>query len=326
MKILITGGSGFIGTNTVDYYLSKGFEVLNVDWKPPKKKEHMKYWCDLDILKREDLIRIVKDFAPDYVIHLAARTDLYGSSLDEYAQNTKGVENMVSALKETPSIKRTIFTSTQLVCARRNPVDENDYETINYYGESKRIGEKILREDKEILFEYAIVRPTSIWGPWFEAPYCNFFHMVINRRFFHMSRNTATKTFGFVGNLIYQMETILLKTPYEQIKGKVFYLGDCPPVLITQWANEIANEVGVHIPTIPFFVFKLAALVGDFLKIFNIRFPMTSYRLTNMTTSFENDLDLTYSVAPNPPYSRMEGTKITLDWIKNNSSTFYENK
>lgn len=316
MKILITGGSGFIGTNTVDYYLSKGFDVLNIDWKPPHKKDHMKNWVELDILEKDKLIRTIKDFSPDYVIHLAARTDLNGKSLEEYAQNTVGVENMVAALMETPSVRRVIFTSTQLVCARRNPVDENDYETINFYGESKKIGEIYLRSHKEIPFEYAIVRPTSIWGPWFEAPYCNFFHMVMNRRYFHMSRNAATKTFGFVGNLIYQMETILLKTPYEQIRGRVFYLGDRPPVLITQWANEIADMVGVRIPTIPFFLFKLAALVGDILKKLGIGFPMTSYRLTNMTTSFENDLDSTFSVAPNPPYSRIEGTRITLDWIK----------
>ena len=317
MKILITGGSGFIGTNTVDYYLSKGLEVLNIDKKAPPKKEHLQYWSELDIMDKDKLEATIKGFSPDYVIHLAARTDLNGKSLDEYAQNTTGVENMVSALKETPSVKRVIFTSTQLVCARRNPVDENDFETINYYGESKKIGEIYLRSYKEIPFEYAIVRPTSIWGPWFEAPYCNFFHMVINGRYFHMSRNTATKTFGFVGNLIYQIDTILRETPYEQIRNRVFYLGDRPPVLITEWANEIAKEVGIRIPTIPFFIFKCAAVLGDFLKIFNIHFPMTSYRLINMTTSFENDLNSIFDVAPNPPYSRIEGTRITLDWIKN---------
>lgn len=316
MKILITGGSGFIGTNTVDHYLEKGFEVLNIDWHRPKKEEHLPYWCELDILDREGLLKKIREFAPDYVIHLAARTDLYGKSLEEYAQNTQGVKNMISALRETPSVKRIIFTSTQLVCARRNPKNETDYETINFYGESKKIGEQLLRSSEPLPFEYAIVRPTSIWGPWFEAPYCNFFHMVMGHRYFHMSRNSATKTFGFVGNLIYQMETILFNTPYDQVKGRVFYLGDRPASAITEWANEIAGELGIHIPTIPFFVFRMAAWFGDFLKIFGIRFPMTSYRLTNMTTSFENDLDSTFSVAPNPPYTRLEGTRITLDWIR----------
>ena len=320
MKILITGGSGFIGTNTVDHYIAKGFEVLNIDWKPPRKKEHQKYWCDLDILNGDKLTQTIKEFAPDYVIHLAARTDLNGKSLDDYAQNTKGVENMVRALRETPSVKRVIFTSTQLVCARRNPKDENDFETINFYGESKKLGELFLRSNKDLPFEYAIVRPTSIWGPWFEEPYCHFFYMVINGHYFHMGGKDANRTFGFVGNAIYQMETILLDAPYCQIEGRIFYLGDRPAVSIRQWANEIAAEVGIRIPTIPFFVFKTAALVGDFLKLFHIAFPMTSYRLTNMTTSFENDVESTYSVAPDPPYLRAQGTKITLDWIKSRTT------
>jgi len=44
MKLLITGGSGFIGTNYVDYALTKGCEVLNIDIKSPSKKEHDPYW------------------------------------------------------------------------------------------------------------------------------------------------------------------------------------------------------------------------------------------------------------------------------------------
>jgi dTDP-D-glucose 4,6-dehydratase len=38
MKLLITGGSGFIGTNYVDYTLGKWAEVINIDIKPPLKK------------------------------------------------------------------------------------------------------------------------------------------------------------------------------------------------------------------------------------------------------------------------------------------------
>ena len=37
-KILITGGSGFIGTNMVAYYVSKGIEICNIDITPPLSK------------------------------------------------------------------------------------------------------------------------------------------------------------------------------------------------------------------------------------------------------------------------------------------------
>ena len=49
MKILITGGSGFIGTNLVDYYRQKGWEVMNVDVREPKNKEARSCWTQCDI-------------------------------------------------------------------------------------------------------------------------------------------------------------------------------------------------------------------------------------------------------------------------------------
>lgn len=50
MRILVTGGSGFIGTNLVDYYLSKGEEVINFNIAPPKNAQHKPYWRKVDIL------------------------------------------------------------------------------------------------------------------------------------------------------------------------------------------------------------------------------------------------------------------------------------
>lgn len=49
-KILITGGSGFIGTNLIELLSkSKNYEILNVDFQPPKKENHKLYWKNLDI-------------------------------------------------------------------------------------------------------------------------------------------------------------------------------------------------------------------------------------------------------------------------------------
>ena len=289
---------------------------MNIDWKAPQNTEHNPYWRNVDILDAAALNKTIADFEPDYVVHLAARTDLDGKTLDDYAANTVGVKNMVNALQQVNTVKRVIFASTQLVCARRNPKDDCDYETINLYGESKKIGEEFLRGCNNLPFEYTIVRPTSIWGPWFGVPYSNFFRMVLARRYFNMGKKVATKTFGFVGNLIYQVETLLFASNWDNISKRVFYLGDQPATPINEWAEEIAGECGIRVITIPYFIFRMAAYAGDFLKLFGVHFPMTSYRLTNMTTSFENDLSAIYSVAPAPPFTRLQGTKITLDWIK----------
>jgi hypothetical protein len=57
--------------------------------------------------------------------------------------------------------------------------------------------------------------------------------------------------------------------------------------------------------------------LGDLLKSFGIAFPMTSFRLHNMTTDNVHDLSPIQEIAPNLPISRIEGTKRTLDWINN---------
>ena len=75
-------------------------------------------------------------------------------------------------------------------------------------------------------------------------------------------------------------------------KNKVFYLGDEIPTNIEEWGNEIASELGIKIIKMPYFFIKVAAYLGDFLKKIGVKFPMTSFRLKNMTT---NKTQLNYS-------------------------------
>ena len=219
-------------------------------------------------------------------------TDLDGKNISDYDSNTVGTKNLIDVLNQTPSVKRVIFTSSMLVCKPGYiPKHSTDYAPSTKYGESKVLMEKIIRESTHN-YEWAIVRPTSIWGPGFSEPYRNFFDMVINKRYFHIGSHSCTKTYGYVENLIYQIDSIL-SAPIEKIQGNVFYLGDYEPTNIRLWANEIATEVGIKIKIIPFSIIKLAALGGDILKLFGVKFPMTSFRLNNMTTNNVVDLSNT---------------------------------
>ena len=71
------------------------------------------------------------------------------------------------------------------------------------------------------------------------------------------------------------------------------------------------------IPQIPYFIFYFASLLGDLLKIFNIKFPINSYRLANMQTNHIIDLSKTYDVCGKPPYSQKDGILITVNWMLN---------
>lgn len=92
-------------------------------------------------------------------------------------------------------------------------------------------------------------------------------------------------------------------------------MGD-PPLNIEKWANHISEQMGVRIHRVPFSLIKIAGWIGDGLKMLGISFPMTSFRLKNMTTNNILDLSKTFQIAPNPPYSELEGIKRTIEWLR----------
>ena len=291
------------------------YEILNIDIRESNLTELQKYTSLVDITNYEKLRNVVISFSPDYIIHLAARTDLNGKSINDYSANTAGVSNLMKIIHELPNLKKLIVTSSMLVChTGYYPKDQFDYAPNTLYGESKVETERIVWDNKPQC-DWAIIRPTSIWGPWFGVPYRNFFDMVISRKYFHIGRKSCTKTYGYIGNAVYQIEQILFHETLNEDQ-KVFYIGDNPPTNIETWANEIAAELNYNIKRVPFWMLKTAAYFGDLLKLFDITFPMTSFRLKNMTTDNIIDLSETYNIAPNPPYSRIDGIKATLQWLK----------
>jgi len=193
------------------------------------------------------------------------------------------------------------------------PKDFEDYAPHTLYGESKVETERIIKSTNPS-YTWSIIRPTSIWGPWFGEPYNRFFHIVLKHMYFHMGKRACKKTYGYVDNAIYQIMSIL-NADEEKVNRKVFYIGDYEPYDITEWANEIARHAGIRIPNIPYFCFKLAGWFGDFLKLWGISFPMTSFRLHNMTTDNVHNLKPIKEIAPDLPVGREEGTIKTLEWI-----------
>lgn len=311
-KVVVIGGAGFIGKNVVSYMLDEKIDVYVLDMHNINNR-NVKFY-PVDICNYSLLHDCLLKIKPDYIIHLAARTDLDGRTIEDYNANIVGVENLMKVILELPNLKKILITSSMLVChTGYYPKNQFDYAPSTLYGESKVKTEEIVWANKPQC-DWAIIRPTSIWGPWFGVPYRNFFDMVRAHRYFHIGHRGCTKTYGYVGNAVYQIEQILFNETRDE-NQKVFYIGDNPPTNIEEWANEIASELGYKIMRMPWWLLKLAAWGGDVLKWIGIPFPMTSFRLKNMTTDNIMDLSATYKIAPNPPFSRKEGIKKTLEWL-----------
>lgn len=318
-KVLVTGGAGFIGTNLVEHLLRSGRDVLSIDVSPPRLAEHEAVFRRVDILDPPRLRAAMAEFDPDAVVHLAARTDLRETKdLDGYRANTAGTENVVRAAAGQATVKRCIFTSTKLVCRNGHwPASDEEYCPTTLYGRSKVLAEKIVRAWGHVKFDWCIVRPGSIWGPWFGEPYRRFFLMIARGRFFQVGSASAPKLFGYVGNTVHQLRK-LLEAPPERIRGKVLYLSDYEPIVIRDWAEMIRLKLNApRIHTMPEPLVRTAAMAGDLLEFLGWpNVPLTSFRLANLRTDTSGmPLDAIRALAPRLPFTLGEGVDETVAWL-----------
>lgn len=306
-RIVVTGGSGFIGSNIVQNYLDKGWEIISISRTKPKIKEHLKCWKQCSVEDIDSFKEIIIEFDPDYIIHLAGRADESGKDLKDYRVNIDGVKNVLDIAKCCSNLKKIIFTSSVMACLEGQP------NTV--YGLSKAEGEKVIFEEPP-LCDWTIIRPTAIWGPGFKGSLFSFFERIRKGPFLKIDKVTGNKTFGYVGNVAYQIDRILI-TDTRGYDDKVFYVGDYESYTINKWADEIASFTGKRLMMIPYWVAKFAAVFGDMIKIIGIESPLTSQRLRNMSRDTVVNLERTKAIAPDLPFSRLDGIKKTLDWMEN---------
>lgn len=321
MKVLITGGSGFIGTNLVEWYLQQGATVINIDVMPPRNPKHQLAWRKADITDKEQLLRIFREFDPEYCFHLAARTDLNGTTIDDYTANTIGVKNVITALLGCESLKLTVFASSMLVCrVGYQPTHETDYCPTTPYGESKVEGERLVRSLGTERLAWVIVRPTSIWGPWFSTPYKDFFTAIRNGLYAHPRGIRIRRSYGFVLNTVYQLDQLRAHLGGHTV-GRSIYLADYAPIELHTWGTLIQKALQSRkIREIPISLLKVGAWTGDFLKLLDLRFPLTSFRLNNMLTETIHDTKPLSEITGTLPYTTEEGVKMTCDWLLSQES------
>ncbi|CAN5830036.1 NAD(P)-dependent oxidoreductase [soil metagenome] len=317
-KVLVTGSSGFIGSNLVPYLAVSGHEVLGLDRNPPREPGGRYGSVECDLLDREKLLAIVAAFSPDCILHLAARTDLEETTeIAGYAANTTGVENLIDAIEATPAVKRCVFTSSQMVCRPGHiPRDENDYAPHTLYGESKVLGERIVRARDGGGVEWCITRPTTVWGPGMSAHYQRFLRMIKAGSYFHVGKRPLCKSYGYIGNVVHQYRQ-LIEAPADRIVRRVFYQADYQPLSLQEWTNEFQRAFAAPpIRTFPAGLVHAAAAVGDAIHALGWRrFPFTSFRLNNVLTEYCFDLRPTEAVCGPLPYSMREGVTHTVEWM-----------
>jgi len=153
MKILVTGGAGYIGSHVVKMLVEAGHETLVYDnlstgheWAVPKG-----YLVTGDLEDRRLLSGTIERFSPEAIMHFAAFIQVEESvrePLKYYRNNTVNTLNLLDAASSA-HVRNFIFSSTAAVYGipEKNPVGEDSpFMPINPYGMSKTMVEHMLKD------------------------------------------------------------------------------------------------------------------------------------------------------------------------------------
>lgn len=175
MRILVTGGAGFIGSHVADRYLALGHEVAILDNLSTGKRENLNpqaRFYEADLTEPECVRKVVQEFGPEVINHHAAQASVAFSvqqPLLDAETNLFGMINLLEAARES-GVRRVIYSSTggaiygETACL---PTPETHPTCpLSPYGCSKLCGEEYLKTWHRLYgLEYLIFRYGNVYGP-----------------------------------------------------------------------------------------------------------------------------------------------------------------
>lgn len=174
MKILVTGGAGFIGSHLLPQLLADGHEVTVLDNASSGKWENVPAECEhweMDIRSEAVIPKIIKARFT-VIVHLAAQTMVSSSQDDpqfDAAENIMGTVNILEAARLS-DVDRIILSSTAAaygdVPVNDLPIKESEMvKPLSFYGLSKVTAEQYIRQyQKSFGLNYVIFRFANVYG------------------------------------------------------------------------------------------------------------------------------------------------------------------
>lgn len=264
MKILVTGGAGFIGSHLVDRLLANGHEVAVVDDLSGSDMNWYAWEAQyyyLDCRNFTEVDRVFSKFKPDVVYHLAANAaenKAQFSPVDITSRNYSAFINVLTAFIRNKG-KRFIFTSSIAVYgALQTPFRESDKpEPEDLYGITKLAAEQTLHVMAKVHgFEYVILRPHNVYGERqnMKDPYRNvmtiWMNKILNNQPIEIYGNgKQRRCFTYVSDVI----DALYNSSIYPVSGMTFNVGSDVSYTLNELAEIITEGNGRfhHLPARP---------------------------------------------------------------------------
>ncbi|KEZ52161.1 NAD-dependent epimerase/dehydratase family protein [Metabacillus indicus] len=173
MKVLVTGGAGFVGSHLVDEYIKNGYETVVVDSMISGNHLHLNskaVFYEADICS-EDFKEIVKKEKPDFINHHAANINVQSSIKNPDFDARVNILGTINVLESCvllggipiiyPSSAAIYGTPKYLAVDEEHPINP-----ISNYGISKYTPEQYIRVYHELYdIPYSILRYSNVYGP-----------------------------------------------------------------------------------------------------------------------------------------------------------------
>jgi 3beta-hydroxy-delta5-steroid dehydrogenase/steroid delta-isomerase len=263
-RVLVTGGSGFVGANLVTTLLDRGYSVRSFDRAPSPLAPHPQLQVlQGDITDKAVCAQAVEGI--DTVFHTAAIIDLMGgaSVSDEYRQrsfaiNVGGTQNLVDA-GQAAGVQRFVYTSSNSVVMGGQNIAGGD-ETLPYtsrfndlYTETKVVAERFVLSQNGVgdILTCAI-RPSGIWGRGDQTMFRKLFESVIAGHVrVLIGRKSARLDNSYVHNLIHGFILAAQHlVPGGTAPGQAYFINDDDPINMFEFARPVVEACGQPWPRI----------------------------------------------------------------------------
>jgi len=311
MHILVTGGSGFIGTRLIENLLKDNHDIKIYD--KHISKTYPELMSEGDVRDLETLTKACEGI--DLIYNLAAEHADNVTPLSLYNDvNVDGAENIVTAAIAN-NVKNIIFTSSVAVYPLDAGESNEELEPapFNEYGRTKLAAEKVFKkwQAKEKDNSLFIVRPAAVFGEGNRGNIYNLLKQIHSGKFVNIGKGDNKKSIGYVGNI----SAFLASLATKKATVDIYNYTDKPDMSAREMAEYIQKELGRDrkIPTVPYFVGLLGGYTFDVLsKLTGKKFPISSIRIKKFTADTSIDTTKLENSGFKRPYTLQEGFTKTI--------------
>lgn len=319
MRVLVTGGSGFIGSHLSEALALRGWEVRVLDRRPPRHP-CFEYIC-ADLLDSPAVLDAIADV--QLVIHLAASHRFFGVPRDDFFRNNVDGTRVILEAATRLGVRNIVFYSSAAVYGQHaGPTDESTTpDPSTPYGTSKLQAEHLLRRwvSDGAGRNALVIRPTVVFGPANQGNVYRLIRQIDSGLFIPIGRGQHIKSVAYIGNLL---EATLFLLDKGLSGFELYNYSDEPQMSFARFVALVHSILGRELPQFSLPAKPLLGILKPFDLLARLAggdFPLST-AIHKMTSATCHTALKIRSAGFRQRYSIEEGLTQTIQWYRSHAN------